>query len=60
MNEVWYVVGETDSPTEWPTLFDTKMGAEEWARCLFPNEHESKRYARIFYRRVETQTKEKA
>jgi hypothetical protein len=53
MKEVWGVAGEyTDS--DFPTLFDTKECAERYARSLFPDEDESKRYNRIFYREVFT------
>lgn len=51
---VWYVAGECESPGDWPTLFDEKMGAEKWARFLFPNEPEHKRYQRIYSREVLT------
>lgn len=52
MNMVWYVHGETNDPDEWPTLFDTKLGAEKWARELFPDENPSTRYARILFKVV--------
>ena len=51
MKEVWYVAGE-DTDGHMPTLFDTKLAAEAYARVLFPEESESKRYARIYYRPV--------
>lgn len=52
MNMVWYVQGEHEDPDAWPTLFDTKLGAEMWAKELFPNEDPSTRYARIFFKTV--------
>ena len=52
MKEVWYVQGE--EPNGWPTLFEDKILAEKYARDLFPNEDEDKRYARIYYREVYT------
>lgn len=48
---VWYVAGEHEGM---PQLFDTKEAAEKYARLLFPEESESKRYARIYFRRVAT------
>ena len=53
MNLVWYV-SEEDTAGFAPTLFDTKEAAEVYARVLFPDETESKRYARIYFRRVLT------
>lgn len=51
MTEVWYVKGaDVDSPM--PVLFATKMAAEIYARYVFPDEGEDKRYARIFYKSV--------
>jgi hypothetical protein len=52
MKQVWYVHGEHDEEYVMPTLFDTKEAAEVYARVLFPDETESHRYARIFYRDV--------
>lgn len=51
MKQVWYVA---DGQGYIPTLFDTKECAERYARMLFPDEDESKRYSRIFYREVLT------
>jgi hypothetical protein len=48
MNEIWYVQGDSDG-YHLPTFFTTKMGAERYARGIFPNESESERYARIYY-----------
>lgn len=53
MKQVWYVQGE-DTGGAFPTFFDTKEAAEVYARSLFPDEDESKRYNRIFYREVLT------
>lgn len=53
MNMVWYV-SEEETAGFAPTLFDTKEAAEVYARVLFPDETESKRYARIYFRRVLT------
>lgn len=53
MNQVWYVQGEETAGFA-PTLFDTKEAAEVYARMLFPDETESNRYSRIFYREVLT------
>jgi hypothetical protein len=53
MNQVWYV-SEEETAGFAPTLFDTKEAAEVYARVLFPDETESKRYARIYFRRVLT------
>ena len=53
MTLVWYVAGEETAGFSF-TLFDTKEAAEKYARILFPDEPESKRYSRIFYRRVLT------
>lgn len=50
MKQVWYV--HDPSEPGWPQLFDTKLAAEQYARMLFPNETEDKRYARIYYREV--------
>lgn len=49
MTEVWYVQGEyPPDMRRWPTLFDTKLAAEKYARQLFPDEDPDKRYARIY------------
>jgi hypothetical protein len=37
-----------------PQLFDTKIAAEKYARLMFPDEPASRRYARIYFRRVMT------
>lgn len=54
MKQIWFVAGEHDEDYVIPTLFDTKQAAEVYARMLFPDEDESKRYSRIFYREVLT------
>ena len=54
MKQIWFVAGEHDEDYVIPTLFDTKQAAEVYARSLFPDETESKRYSRIFYREVLT------
>ena len=51
MNQVWYVQDPSDAGY-WPQLFDTKEAAEQYARELFPEESEEKRYSRIYYRNV--------
>ena len=51
MKEVWYVRG-ADMFDEFPTLFDTKMAAEIFARQEFPNLTEDQRYARVYYKPV--------
>lgn len=51
MKQVWYVHDPSEA-SWWPQLFDTKLAAEQYARMLFPNETEDKRYARIHYREV--------
>ena len=53
MKQVWYVQGE-DTGGAFPTFFDTKQAADRYAKSLFPDESESKRYSRIFYREVLT------
>jgi hypothetical protein len=53
MKQVWYVARE-DTGGAFPSFFDTKMAAEAYAKYLFPDESESKRYNRIFYREVFT------
>jgi len=50
MKTVWFVSGEDMEGT----LFDTKLAAERFARMMFPDENESKRYSRIYYREVLT------
>ena len=56
MNEVYYVQGDPDmSPSgQWPNLFETKEAAEVYARYVFPDEGEDKRYSRIYCREVLT------
>jgi len=54
MKQIWFVAGEHDEDYVIPTLFDTKQAAEVYARSLFPDETESKRYARIYFRDVLT------
>lgn len=59
MKDVWYVQGDPETagvwPSRvWPNLFETKEAAEVYARMMFPDEDESKRYARIFFREVLT------
>jgi len=52
-NEVWYVQGaDPEGRTE---FFDTKMGAEQYARAVFPDEDVDKRYGRIFYHPVHSE-----
>ncbi len=52
MKQVWYLWQENESfPTLW---FDKKETAEKAARMLFPEESESKRYLRVFYRDILT------
>ena len=53
MKQIWYVHGE-DTGGTFPTFFDEKLAAEIYAKSLFPDETESKRYSRIFYREVLT------
>ena len=50
---VWYVAGDKEFG-EQPVLFDTKLGAEKWARALFPEEDVEQRYSRIYAHRVWT------
>jgi hypothetical protein len=50
-NLVWYVA---DGEGGMPQLFDTKEAAEKWARMLFPDEPASRRYTRIYFRKVMT------
>lgn len=54
MRQVWFVRGEHDEEYVMPTLFDTKEAAEVYARGLFPDEDEVKRYGRVYYREVMT------
>jgi hypothetical protein len=52
MKQVWYLWQEGERlPSLW---FDTKETAEAAARMLYPDESESKRYQRVFYRDVLT------
>ena len=53
LKQVWYVARE-DTGGAFPSFFDTKMAAEAYAKYLFPDESESKRYARIYFREVFT------
>ena len=52
--QIWFVSGEDMEGRTVPTLFDTKETAERYARMMFPDESESKRYARIYYREILT------
>ena len=45
--QVWFIHGD-----EYATPFATKMDAEIAARLAFPDESETERYARIFYRSI--------
>ena len=54
MRQVWYVSGDPEVMGAWPNLFDTKELAEIYARYIFPDESEDKRYARILFRTVLT------
>jgi hypothetical protein len=55
MKEIWFVRGDPNTGYDYfPTLFDTKMAAEVYARQCFPDEHPDSRYARIFYRELLT------
>jgi hypothetical protein len=51
MKAIWYVQG-VDPDARFPEFFDTKLGAEIFARETFPTEDPDTRYARIFFRRV--------
>jgi hypothetical protein len=51
MKQVWFVKG-ADPGSPMPVLFDTKMGAEMYARQVFPDADPDERYARIFYKSV--------
>jgi hypothetical protein len=53
--EIWYVIGEDENKNYslLPTFFETKILAEAYARALFPEESEDKRYARIRFAKVE-------
>lgn len=51
---VWYVQGDEPEATL-PTLFDTQLAAEIYARHRFPDEHPDTRYARIYCREVWTE-----
>lgn len=42
--EAWYVAGDSHG-----FFFDTKLGAEIWARKLWPDMDPDKRYARVYY-----------
>jgi hypothetical protein len=52
VSAVWFVQGEDIGDATYPTLFATKLDAEVYARELFPEESEDRRYARIYYREV--------
>ena len=52
MKLIWYVQGDPNAVGNWPNLFSTKETAESYARTVFPDESEDRRYARIFYREV--------
>lgn len=54
MKQVWFVAQEHDENYVIPTLFDTKEAAERYARILFPELSEDKRYVRIYFRNVLT------
>ena len=45
--EVWFVSGCEDG-----YLFESKLDAEIYAREIFPEESEDKRYARIYFKTV--------
>jgi hypothetical protein len=45
--KIWFVVGDPDE--DMPNLWLTKMDAEKFAREVFPDESEDKRYARVRY-----------
>lgn len=51
MKQVWFVMG-ADPSDEIPVLFTTKMGAEIYARTLWPDVDPHTRYARVRYRSV--------
>jgi hypothetical protein len=54
MREVWYVSGDPNAVGLWPSLFDTKEAAEAYARLVFPDDGEDRRYARVYFRTVLT------
>jgi hypothetical protein len=54
MKQVWFVTGEDMEGRLVPTLLDTKEAAERYARMMFPDEAEPKRYARVYCREVLT------
>jgi hypothetical protein len=56
MREVWYVQGDPDAIGLWPNLFETKEAAEIYARLVFPDDSEDRRYARVYFRTVLTMT----
>jgi hypothetical protein len=56
MSEVWYVSGDPNAIGLWPSLFATKEAAETYARLVFPDDGENKRYARVYFRTVLTMT----
>lgn len=49
ITQVWYVQG-ADPDARFPEFFATKEMAERYAREIFPDEDESARYARIYFR----------
>ena len=51
MKQVWFVMG-ADPSDEIPVLFTTKIGAEIYARTLWPDVDPNTRYARVRYRSV--------
>lgn len=52
VSQVWYVAGDPNGSPSGPNLFQTKMDAEVYARGMFPDEDEARRYCRIFFREV--------
>lgn len=58
MKHVWYLTGDPDCETAigFPTFFESKTCAEQYARVVFPYETQWQRDARIRYRPVFTQT----
>lgn len=51
---VWFVAGDENH-----YVFDTKMGAEIWARKWFPYETPDKRYSRVRFTQVKTEDEAK-
>lgn len=56
MDAIWYLVGDpdVDGVVGFPTLFESKTCAEQYARVLFPTEDVHAREARIRFRPVFT------